>query len=177
MNDSLYSLWVCPPKNSDLYTKLKNLVSDLAKRFSSPIFEPHVTLFGDVKLTKEEVISKTKELAETIAPYKVTLDFIDYTDNLYQSLVIRVLPTKEVVDANKKVRDMFESHGGTLYAPHASIIYKTGIDNETKKELIKEIEDQFKGVEFIADRIIISRQTEGGRVEDWEIVEGVNLNG
>lgn len=177
MNDSLYSLWVCPPKDSDLYLKLKKLVEKLAKRFSSPIFEPHVTLLGDLKISSENVISKTEELAKIIKPYKITLDFIDYTDNLYQSLVIRVLATKEVVDANKKTRDMYNNHSGILYVPHISIIYKTGMDNETKKELISQLEDQFKGVEFMVDRIVISKQIARGRIEDWEIVKEISLNG
>lgn len=174
---SKFSLWVTPKKDSDLYIKLQGLIADLGRRFQAPIFETHITLLGDIQATSEDIITQVNELATKISPYKVTLDFIDYTDNLYQSLVIRILASKEVIDANKKARDMFNRHEGTLYVPHISIIYKTAMDNETKKSLIKEIGDQFKGAEFLVDSIVISEQTESGRIEDWKIAGEVKLNG
>lgn len=175
MNDFLYSLWVAP--QGDLYQKLKKLISDLSLRFNSPIFEPHVTLLGDLKMSEEEIINKTSQLAKIISPYKITLDFIDYTDNLYQSLVIRTVATKEVVDANKKARDLFNKHTDTLYVPHVSIIYVKEMDNSQKQQLIAEIGDQFKGQEFMAEGIQISEQTASGRIEDWKTIKEVKFNG
>lgn len=42
-----YSLWLMPYRK--VYYKLKELISQLSKSHSSPDFEPHVTLIGEVK--------------------------------------------------------------------------------------------------------------------------------
>lgn len=173
---SKFSLWVTPQKDSDLYRKLKNLIEDLAKRFSSPIFEPHVTLIPEVKSLEENIKNRALKLAGLIKPYKITLDLVDYTDNLFQSLVIRVKATKEVIEANKKARDVFLGHGGTLYVPHLSVMYMTDLDNETKKQLIVEIENQFKGQEFEAQSLQIW-QASPENIPGWKQVLEAKLNG
>lgn len=174
---SKYSLWVAPKKGSELNIKLRNLIESLSKRFQAPVFDPHLTLLGDFQISEEEIINKTSQLARIISPYQVTLDFIDYTDNLFQSLVIRTLATKEVVEANKKARDEFRRHNDSLYVPHISIIYKEGLENQVKQELVKEIGDQFQGIQFQVESIKISEQPAGGRIEDWKMVKEISLNG
>lgn len=176
MDKSSYSLWVIPPKDSDLYRKLKNLIEDLAKRFSSPIFEPHVTLIPEVKGLESDVKNKALQLAGLIKPYKITLDLVDYTDNLFQSLVIRVKATKEVIDANKKARDIFLGHEGTLYVPHLSIMYITGLDNKTKQGLAAEIENRFRGQEFEAQSLQVW-QAPSDNIKGWKQVLEVEFNG
>ncbi len=173
---SKYSLWVSPEKGSELHTKLQNLIENLAKRFQTPVFEPHVTLLGDIEATPE-ISDKVTKLSQMITPYKITLDFLDYTDNLYQSLVIRTLATLRVLDANKKTRDVFNRHSDSLYVPHISLIYVRDLENQVKQGLIKEIGDQFKGVEFLAESIQISEQLAGGRIEDWKIFKEIPING
>ncbi len=176
MNELSYSLWVGPSKDSDLYRKLKNLVSDLAKRFSSPVFEPHVTLIPEVKGSEDEIKDKASQLAGLIKPYKITLELVDYTDNLFQALVIRVKATRDVIEANKKARDIFLGHGGTLYVPHLSVMYMTELDNETKIQLIAEIENQFKDQEFEAQSLQVW-QASSDNIEGWKQVMEAPFNG
>eukprot|EP00747_Dinoflagellata_sp_TGD_P082225 gnl/TRDRNA2_/TRDRNA2_161622_c0_seq1.p1 gnl/TRDRNA2_/TRDRNA2_161622_c0~~gnl/TRDRNA2_/TRDRNA2_161622_c0_seq1.p1 ORF type:complete len:155 (+),score=7.16 gnl/TRDRNA2_/TRDRNA2_161622_c0_seq1:124-588(+) len=42
-----FSLWLCPPQDSELSEKLANLIERLGDRFGAPPFRPHVTLLGN----------------------------------------------------------------------------------------------------------------------------------
>jgi len=64
-----YSLWIAPDKeHRNAFSKLINKFGRICK---SPIFEPHVTLLGDIKGNKKEILEKTKKLSKKLRPYEI----------------------------------------------------------------------------------------------------------
>lgn len=152
MTGERYSLWVMP--TGELYEALKRQIVELANRFKAPVFEPHVTLLG-IERPETEITTQTEKLAQLITPYEIKFGIVDYTDNLFQSLVIRVEDTNEVIRANKAARNIFNQHTDSLYAPHLSLLYSTEVNSQTKEQLISELGDNLKGQSFKVNSIHI----------------------
>lgn len=55
-----YSLWLMP--TGEAYGKFSNLIKRLAKEYNAPVFEPHVTLIGDLMGSENGVLKKVEQL-------------------------------------------------------------------------------------------------------------------
>ena len=91
--------------------------------------------------SEKEAIQKTAKLASTIRPYTIELENIDYLNNYYRSLFVRVKKTPEVLDANLLSRKIFGRETDPKYMPHLSLIYGN-FSEETKTAIIKKIGKQ-----------------------------------
>ncbi len=79
-----YSLWIVPSGNA--YDMLVDLISQLSERYSTPCFEPHITLLGDLPLSEEDMLFKTCYLANLIRPFKIRLTAVNYFDEFFECL-------------------------------------------------------------------------------------------
>ena len=129
-----FSLWLVP--SGDVRRRLSKIISQLSKKYSTPIFEPHVTLIADVESTEKDVTNKTTLLANRIRPYRTTLANMDYSDNYYMPLFIKVSKTKQVTAANMKAREIFGRLSDPPYKPHLTLLYGN-IDAQEKEKIIE----------------------------------------
>jgi hypothetical protein len=60
MTVTTYHLWLKPTGAS--YEVLAELVGDLAKKLSAPVFEPHVTLLGHLDGSERDYIQRARKL-------------------------------------------------------------------------------------------------------------------
>ena len=54
-----YHLWLMP--FGEAYPLLAATIAELSRRHGAPIFEPHVTLLGDLPGSEEEIVPKVQE--------------------------------------------------------------------------------------------------------------------
>lgn len=59
-----YSLWIKP--SGKVAEKLSQEIASQAAEYSAPVFEPHVTLLGDIQGNAEEIMQQSRELAGLI---------------------------------------------------------------------------------------------------------------
>ena len=59
-----YSLWLMPQGGTAQL--LQKEIDSLGASHGAPLFQPHVTLLPDIRLPGEQVVSKTKELADKV---------------------------------------------------------------------------------------------------------------
>jgi 2'-5' RNA ligase len=135
-----FSLWLVP--SGDAYHALANLIIDLSNEYSSPRFTPHVTLLGGLQGSEEEIRSRSVKLANKMRPYTITLTRLEYQDEYFRSLYIRVNETKQVVQANLQAREVFDRQMDPGYLPHLSILYGNYSSAE-KDEIIKKNGQKF----------------------------------
>lgn len=156
-----YSLWLMP--SGKIYTRLSSIISKLSRNYKTPDFEPHVTLLGGLMGAKEEIIGKTSNLTGHIKPYQLTLTKVDYLDEYFRCLFIKVKKTKLVIDANLEASNFFEYKQYQAYLPHLSLMYGN-LPTEVKKEIITKIGKSF-AISFKATSIhLFSTQ---GEPADW----------
>ncbi len=173
-----FSLWFVPPEDSPTHEKLTKIVTDLAKRFDAPIFVPHVTLLPDINSAEADVVRETELLANAIGNiagvFSINLGIVDYTDQLYQTLVLRAEMSESLRDANKLARVIFGRPNDAMYVPHLSLLYKKDLLPEDKELLAEEIGSQLKKQpphQFSVDSIHI--YTSVDKIEDWRLVKKV----
>ncbi len=162
------SLWLIPEQ--EIYKKFQLLIKQLAAEYNSILFEPHVTLFGDVDVKDPD--SACRLIASKIKPYTIKLDAVDYTERKYRALFIRVKKTPEVLNAYEITRKIVGSDE-TDYMPHLSIYYGS-LPVEAKESIIKKIGKTFTD-EFIVNAIYCMN-TPLNRESDWKIVQKYPLH-
>jgi len=173
--DKEYSLWLIP--SGDAYKQLTNLISQLSERFSSPRFEPHVTLLNKILEPEEKIIDKTIQLANAIRSYDIKLTTVDYLENYFKCLFIRVEKTEEVLGANLRAREIFDQYyvgqnQNEEYMPHLSLMYGN-FPPQTKEEIIGETKRDFNAT-FKVEKLHLFLTA--GEVKDWRKIKEVILD-
>ena len=66
MSGATYHLWVKP--SGAVRDLLAQTIRELARELGGPVFEPHITLLGDLAGTEEEHIQRSQIATSAIAP-------------------------------------------------------------------------------------------------------------
>lgn len=74
----------------DVYERYCTIILSLSKKFSSPVFEPHVTLYGQIDMSKDEILRKTSVFARPEEQVPVLLSGFDMQTSFYRALSITV---------------------------------------------------------------------------------------
>jgi 2'-5' RNA ligase len=165
-----YSLWLMP--KDDVSNYLYNLIFQLSKKYSKPNFEPHITLIGELAGSEKDIISKTSQLAAVVKPYKVMLTKVEYLDEYFRCLFIKVKETDDVMNANSIARKIFNRNQDPKYEPHLSLMYGK-LSIKTKEKIIGEIGNEFY-ISFEAKSIHLFLTN--GEPRDWHRIKEITLN-
>lgn len=126
----------------EVYLTLANLISDLSKEYSSPRFPPHVTLLGELTGSYEEIESRALRLSLNLRPHAVKLTKVEYLDQYFRALFIRVQETEEIIEATLRATEIFDRQRDPKYMPHLSILYGN-FPSATKDKIIRKIGREF----------------------------------
>lgn len=159
-----YSLWLMPSgKVKDfLFDKIRKL----SKEFFTPVFEPHVTLIGQINMLERDIIDKTAILAGSIHPFTVKLGSIDGHNEYFRCLFSKIEESAEIMQANQAARQVFNRQDDPSFMPHLSLLYGL-ISSDFKEEIVSEIE---KGFSLAFEATAIHIVATIGAVSDWKKV-------
>jgi 2'-5' RNA ligase len=157
-----YSLWLMP--TGAVAQRFAQLIGQLARRYASPVFPPHVTLVGSIKAREEEMIGKTRELASLIHAFPIRLNTIAFTDAYYRALYVQAEPSTTLLAAYQQARKLFPDEHKPGYTPHLSLLYGD-FPQTTKVKMIHEIGEDL-AEEFEAERLYLYL-TEG-QTDTWQ---------
>jgi 2'-5' RNA ligase len=169
MKKQIFSLWVMP--SGYVYQSLSERIASLISTYHGQVFEPHVTVIGEVGGTESDVVARTRNLANVVKPYSVILQAPDFFDEYYKCIFLRVATTPAVMQANACAREIFDHESDTAYQPHLSLFYGT-IPVETKKEIVNNLKSVSYGT-FLVDSIQLM-STEGD-IKSWYLVDRFSL--
>lgn len=158
-----YTLWLMP--KGQVYNKFFNLIKKLARENGGPIFEPHVTLLGDIELFGQGILKKMAELVHGQRSFPVTLKQIDYEDFFFRTLFVKAEVTEPLFSLHERAKKIFGMENIPPYMPHLSLLYGN-YPVKLKEKIIKEIgRDQTAQFDVSSIHLI-----KGGRVDDWQII-------
>ncbi|XP_020581564.1 cyclic phosphodiesterase-like [Phalaenopsis equestris] len=171
-----YSVWALPPP--DFKHRLKSLMSSLRSEFAGPIFDPHITVVGDLPLRREDAIARFHSAAASVKPFTARIADIAYGTFFYQCVYLLIDPSPEVVETSAHCCGHFGYNRSTPYMPHMSLIY--GDLSEEKKERARtramEIDESICGLGFEVSLLALCKtDTRDRTTESWEIVELCDL--
>ena len=157
-----YSIWLMP--KGEVRRRLAEAIVDLSGEYSTPAFEPHVTLAGSIVGPAREVESKVKDLARRIPPFTVRLTTVAGLEEYFRCLFVRVAHTHSIMSANEAAREIFRLPKRPAFTPHLSLIYGS-LPSKEKERIIASLGRRFE-LEFKAATLhlyLIKRQPEAWR--------------
>jgi hypothetical protein len=131
VNPPTYHLWFKP--SGAVYDVLTRTIRDLARELDAPIFEPHISLIGNLEGTEKALTQKTQELAQHLAPFDAVLTNPSYRDTHFQCLFMLVEQDSPLMNAHAVASDLFHKPHQD-FMPHVSLVY--GSYPESRKKLI-----------------------------------------
>lgn len=159
-----FTLWLIP--KGEIYKKFADLIKKLGGEYGGPLFKPHVTLLGDIKLSEVEMISKTEKLVKDQKPFPITLRQIDYQEYHFRALFVRAEITDQLLTLHNQAKEIFGIQNIPPYMPHLSLLYGN-YPNELKERIISGIGRE-QPVQWEIDTVYLIK---GGKVKEWKIVK------
>ena len=165
----VYSVWLMP--EDEIYAKLNSTIRQLSKPYSTPEFEPHVTVIGTLTGDEQTLIEKMEDLAGIMTPFPIKLMDLDFLNEYFRCLFIRIEQTAAVMGANTRARTIFDQSRSADYMPHLSLMYGD-IDTGVKKAIISTIGKDLRGTFPVNDLHLYSTR---GAPEHWYKVHSVHI--
>jgi 2'-5' RNA ligase len=116
-----YHLWVKP--DGEAHRRFASLIVRLAQEMNAPVFEPHMTLLGNLGGEEEELVGRTTQLAAALKPFEVALGTPDCRDTYFQCVFLHAADTPLLLDAHRLARRLFDHAPLASYMPHLSLLY------------------------------------------------------
>ena len=167
--EETYSLWLMP--TGQTRDGLKKLISELSKKYSTPRFEPHVTLIGEIQSLLTAARPKTEKLATLIKPFEIRLREVAYLDQYFRCVFVKAEKTTALMNAHSIAHIEFEQNNTKSYMPHLSLVYGD-LATSTKRRIIHEI-----GKELVLDFGVtdIHLYYTGGKPKEWHPIFSTRL--
>lgn len=163
----MQTIWVVPPPS--IKRTLEIEVERLSEKYNSPIFEPHMTLLGDISMERNEFLTKVRKLAKMISPLSLSLGEVSFSTTFFQSVFVRVKSTAELMDANLQAKNMFGIENN-VFMPHISLMYG---EHSMKVRADASEGIQFPKENFICDTLTITQSSLNP--SEWEHIEEIHL--
>lgn len=155
----IYSIWVVPPE--PVYSQIKDCIIELAQRFDSPIFEPHMTLLGNIDKDISEIEEKVKDLASSIDKLELSLGSVSFSTTYFQSVFVRVNSTAKLMQLNIETKKLFGMENN-VFMPHMSLLYG-GHDMLTREKIAQCI--KIESEKFLVNELFIA--STGSGLKGW----------
>jgi hypothetical protein len=102
---------------------LRRVIEDLARRFGTPRFEPHVTLLPGLPGDEGGILEKAAGFAPSLPPFEVRLGEPEGGGTYFRRLIARAEPTTALVDGHRLAARSFDRASDPEFLPHLSLLY------------------------------------------------------
>jgi 2'-5' RNA ligase len=139
----LLSLWLVPVKEDKEY--LSKIVNDLAIKYNSPVFIPHLTLFGDTNIELDRFKKGVDKVFENVKPFKIKKTAVSQSELFFKTVFIEFEKSNLLINLFESlVKETGVKNDINNFKPHISLMYKLMSENE-KFKIIEtlNIKDEF----------------------------------
>jgi 2'-5' RNA ligase len=153
------------------------LIKDLSRRYSAPVFEPHVTIHVGANHADatEEVLSKA---AREYQPINFKALEIDHSSEFIKTLFVQFALNTKLRQLNEIIRNAAQDSSRYELKPHLSLLYKK-MPAIARRELADSIKVPFSEITFDELQAVrcISPTRNRADVEAWRVVAAASLSG
>lgn len=164
-----YALWLVPEE--PMFSLLADRIAGLSLKYSTPRFDPHVTLLSRITGQEQGVRAKSGSLVKALKPVGVELGAIGYLDEYYRCLFFHVIPAGPIVKAHQTAQEAFRVRSELDYMPHLSLVYGN-LELEMKKGIAAEM-GSLSGHTFELGYLKLYRVS--GNPDAWKCIEEFEL--
>jgi 2'-5' RNA ligase len=159
----MFAVWLLFQKHDHDY--LYQIIKNLGRRYNSPIFLPHITVYGLVKTDFVTIENAVLESIKNIQPFEVEKIKIGYSDDFWKTLFIELNYITALNAVNRKLENLLSTYAKYDFFPHVSLLYKI-MKEEEKIGLVNELKIKNK---FTISKIGILKFSE--KISEWKIVK------
>ena len=159
--------WLIPTEPARSF--FQGVINDLARRYNTPVFEPHMTIHvGSDGVEAEEVIGKALSGCR-LAQAKVVK--VCESGEFIKTLFVQFAPDKKLQQLNETIRDAAQDSSHYQLNPHLSLLYKK-MSILARRQLAGSVELGFLEVTFDSIKAVrcISPTQNRADVEAWRLV-------
>jgi hypothetical protein len=160
-----YSVWLL--LEPALAKSMTQVIHSLAQTFDSPVFQPHVTLLGNLPTANEDALNELTSLA----PFMVNSKAAKSGDAFFNALHLPVIKNKEMLAARRLAKKAFGVSTNEKFEPHLALLY-ANLPEDQKLAAIKEI------LPIAPTQLTftqISLVSTIGRTEEFKTLKTINL--
>ncbi|MGC8479537.1 MAG: hypothetical protein ACP5M9_02620 [Candidatus Micrarchaeia archaeon] len=161
-----YSIWLIPDKDSS--KKITPIISGLSLKYSSLIFEPHITLLKKIPF-KNDLPELFKKFFSNENDFYLKSNGIGVDTDFFKCIFLKIEKTKEL-DLLRKRTEKFLKFEEVHYNPHLSLLY-SNIPMEKRVE-------EASNLSLNIDKIHISKvklYKTTGKIYDWQEIASISL--
>jgi 2'-5' RNA ligase len=163
---ALHSIWLMPARADE--AALQDIVDDLAGRFPSPRFQPHLTLVEEQERDLDDLAAACRTAADDTARFSAAIETVDATDAYFRSLYARFEPEVTLGELRRKVLALAAPGAAGAFLPHISLLY--GAESGPQKERTRAaLAQDLVGRRITFDRICVVGSAKTIPVADWKV--------
>ncbi len=141
MNEIVCSVCLIPSKDDQKY--LEKIILSLVNRYKTPIFLPHLTVYGMLRASQSEIEDAVDYALTDITQFSVKVDKLSYSDAFTKTLYIQ-FKINEILSGicnrlGSRLQRYLINRQEYELNPHISLVYKHGMSNGEKEDIINSI--------------------------------------
>ncbi|HEY1385917.1 MAG TPA: 2'-5' RNA ligase family protein [Dongiaceae bacterium] len=163
---ALHSIWLMPSPGNEAV--LRSIVEDLAGRFASPLFQPHLTLVEEQKHGLAELASACRTLAAETEQFSAQIQGIGINHLYFRSLYAVFQPEGALMRLRRGMVEALSLGTVGAFMPHVSLLY--GVEAGMEKEQARTaLEHDLRGTSVCFDRICVVASAKTIPVAEWAV--------
>jgi 2'-5' RNA ligase len=153
---------------------LTELVGELADRFGSPLFAPHLTLMSDRPGDPSTMTALCREVASDFAPFAAQIAAVETGPAFFRSLYARFAAMGPIAKLRQRVEAALSFQPETPFMPHISLAYGLA-EGDAKESVRRELAQGLVGRPVHFDRIGVVHSADTIPVAEWRVVATLPL--
>ena len=164
----MFAVWYLFDKDDEDY--LFEIITNLAKKYDAPSFIPHITAYGLLNIDLKTLDDEILESIQGVKSFSVETNTINFSDNLWKTLFVEILPNKHLVKINNNLTKNLSQFSKYEFLPHISLLYKNMEKNQ--KQFLAESLVMKKNFKIIGMGI----QQFSENIKEWKLVRRYSFN-
>ena len=131
-----YHLWLKPSREAS--HQFAHVIQQLALELDAPVFEPHITLLGNLEGSEAEQVARSNELARRLRPFPINVSGPAFGEDYFHCVFLVADMTPSLLHVHALARQIFHQEDNSHYLPHLSLVYGRYSENR-KKDIISRL--------------------------------------
>lgn len=161
----MYSVWAEPVEKDAKY--LSQIIDGLGKKYDSPIFCPHITLYG--KIRDKSVAKFSINNCRMIKKFAVKTTSLAFSDDLWKTVFVNTEKSQNLLRVHDAIKKTVPPHPKYEFNPHISLIYKK-LEIHEKQAIVDSLKVKQR---LTFDKITVIASSND--VKKWKVIDRVVL--
>jgi 2'-5' RNA ligase len=168
-----HSVWLCP--EAEIAACLSTEIAKFADLSGTDVFEPHVTLLGDLTCAPQTTIDACSARLGGIEAARAEIAGLTQTNAFYMSLFLDVHLVPNLSEHRLQILRDVGLIANSGFRPHLSLAYGLSPQALTQSDK-RALQERFSGLEFDLTHVTIVASARDVPISDWHVLQKLPLS-